>query len=337
MHSSTIFIPTIPIKYYIRSSNQPDMKNLLLLVVLFLGTASFAQKVTINPNLVVNDTEFKVTSKTKYSFDDKIFEHSSYVDNIGDYTRNDTLMFYMTSGGLKINGLRLKFYNTKIFVDLYEWSDGGGITTITPFNSYTLALNQNNYKLGDTISGTFIGTVTKAQDSVTTKFELEGKFIHIVENTPVKRKKKLIDEHILHNKMFRETGFYRVSDTAQYVKHKLVNSEKEYYLEVVAISHISSFETIKSKFIKDSVNIVQLKLTTRDQTINYWTEYSKKLNGSYAFVLNNNLLFVSDTILIDSKDVIINIQVRDKAEADKIVEEIKAEIEKKQTYYYKEE
>ncbi len=294
-----------------------------LLAILFATNAMLAQKITINPDLVVGNSDFTVTSdKTESNKANLHFET----------IHKDTLTCFIVVRGFCIWGLQLDFYKNSIKPKYYFWDDDGGHTTVLDFDWYELKLNASSYKAGDTMIGRFKGVASEqAKDGKIYKHKLSGKFVYTVD--PDKAKRELKErQNNPGTKIYRTTNFYYVTDADKGLKagaptYELTAADEEYYISKEPLLGLNLFDKVAAVSDKTNPAITNFIFSIDNKYTDLFKDLSRNPR-TVAFVVDNVLWQVQKSITIVKGTFTLPIAIKGKENINALVQKINSAIQK---------
>jgi len=304
------------------------MKNFLLFIFLFLSIYASAQKIIINPDLIVSRTDFDISEPG-----------STYIEKanmIIDEITKDKVDVYVIVRGYAHWGLNISISKDSIIPEYYHWNDGGGHTTRLKFDTFELTLNARNYKIGDRLVGKFKGVVAETdRDGNVKKRSLKGKFIHIIENSNEKLKKQSDQEQAdLSRKTYRETALYYRMDLntgleLKALTYQLANSDDEYYLYSSSrdwVTGMNNFSKASAEADVKKPGTIILKLKLEQPESEYWQNFTKSTEH-YGLIIDDTLWHIGDGLTIKNGYAIFPLKIK-KEKANELVSRLNIAIQK---------
>lgn len=166
-----------------------------MLIFLFVTSLTWAQNITVNPDLKIDSTDIKITS----GLDNNSFHaYSSY-----DLRRNDSLSVMISTIGVTVEGFRI-IIGKEVNVEIILYSDApeysGSHTKDIEFESFELEVNTLGPKEGERFMGKFVGeSVLIPFKDESYRMTFSGEFSHIIGTLMVKRRAneeyRILDDH----------------------------------------------------------------------------------------------------------------------------------------------
>jgi hypothetical protein len=302
------------------------IKNALLIFMLVCAGVLPAQKITIDPDLIVSLTDFETEVEN--------LPYSQKADLIIDSIYGGGANVSVLKRGFAIWGLTIDFRNDSIIPKYHHWNDGGGIVTVLDFDSYELTLNASGYKLGDRVMGRFRGSATEQlPNGKAHVHKFAGKFMNIMTND-LKNSSNFINYESVKKsweakKRYRDTGIYALMEGQKGLELNLepyeLGPDKEEYFPEKEVVSLAGFIQASSApgSSKGTTNIIlKLDAATQAQTVNQLGQYAK------LALLHKNQLISAGKVSVSAGKITFMVYTTNKTEVGKIVSEINSAISK---------
>ncbi|MFD2603258.1 hypothetical protein [Flavobacterium suzhouense] len=149
-----------------------NLKLLIYLIISFVFSSGYGQKIIVNKDIKVTETEILI--KEKYPSNGRLYCY--------DIIKNDTITIYVSKVGLAGDTFKLIMVNGKVIPKVVKWTDTNsydGKSSVELENAnYKLEINDTIFKSGDTLKAKF--TVATKKHRYSEKKKLTGEIFHII-------------------------------------------------------------------------------------------------------------------------------------------------------------